>query len=111
MMSVSRGPVVPIRVKLMNEYTVKFPLWVYTENGDVLLDEREIAPTELGTRLGEWAETFNEYYSYEDGWPSHAIRDRHYATGVLLFNALQAHFGPSVPVDFDYWEISVAGAP
>lgn len=96
----------PHAVRLMNDYTVKWPLWPVSnraaEEMESLLDER------LATRLRQWAQVFNAHYDHVDGWDDPALAAEHRAEADRLLAALRAALPSPWTVTLDYWETNGA---
>ncbi|MBO3085097.1 hypothetical protein [Cellulomonas fengjieae] len=92
-----------VRVRLMNEYTVDWPLWVSdgpAQEGDVPIDEP------LATELKTWARVFNEHYDWKRGWDDPAVAEGHAQEAVRLRGALQDALGRGYDVVLELWEVS-----
>ena len=71
--------------RLMNDYGATRPLW--NDEG----------------ALRAWTANFNAYFSWEQGWPSAAMKRDHRAEGERLLAALREALQDD-DVTFDYWE-------
>lgn len=92
-----------VPVRLMNEYTVEWPLW--TTGG--LTREGELPVSELlAQELKAWARTFDEHYHWESGWDRQEVAEAHAKEAVRLRRALQADLGPQYEITLDLWECS-----
>ena len=87
-------------VRLMNDYTAKWPLWTIpmSQRSDWQLSD------ELATRLEAWAAVFNAHYDFMTGWPDVKMRDAQRAEGVKLAALLQAELGDEWTVQLQFWE-------
>lgn len=96
------GAAVPT-VRLMNEYGVRWPLW-----GDMDNYPYELGVLPLSDRLTadllSWAESFQEQYDHEHGWPSGVIAEAHFDEGHRLAAALQGELGAAFVVEIGLWE-------
>jgi hypothetical protein len=90
------------RVRLMNEYSVAWPLWVA---GGAAPDDALPVPEPLARELRAWAREFNEHYHWQDGWDDPALADAHAREAARLHRALQAELGPDFEVVLDLWEV------
>lgn len=91
-------------VRLMNEYTVTWPLWPAgaAERVARLLEDN------LTTRLTRWAEVFNDHYDHGSGWDDAAVAVEHRAEADRLLTALRAALPAPWTVTLDYWETNGA---
>ncbi len=96
-----------VRVRLMNDYTVDWPLWL--PDGGASEDELPV-PEHLRSRVRAWADVFNTLYHYERGWPTRHHLQQHRREGERLRVALAEDLGPGFDVVLDYWETGVDGA-
>lgn len=89
-------------VRLMNDYTVDWPLWPVSngaaEEMKTLLDEG------LSTRLRQWAQVFNAHYDPFDGWDDPVLAAEHRAEAGRLLAALRAALPSPWTITLDYWE-------
>lgn len=88
-------------LKLMNEYTIEWPLWDRSgpcERGDPPV------PADLECRLLDWAREFNDHFDWETGWDDPALREPHAQTGRQLYDELVAFLGENYDVDLNLWE-------
>lgn len=95
-----------VRVRVLNDYGVKFPMRAYTEQDGPFFDESLVSPSVRGRLLG-WAREFNERFDPSNGWPTEAQRDAHIRAGRELWLAVRAELPPEVTVEADIWEIAV----
>ncbi|ADG76513.1 conserved hypothetical protein [Cellulomonas flavigena DSM 20109] len=93
------------RVRLMNEYTIDWPLWVDgpAGEGDLPVSER------LAGDLKAWARTFNNHYDFQHGWDDSRLIEPYTREGQRLQHALQVELGPGYDVALDLWEVPGAG--
>ena len=92
----------PHAVRLMNDYTVNWPLWPVSngaaEEMQKLLDEG------LATRLRQWAQVFNAHYDHVNGWDNPALAAEHRTEADRLLAALRTALPSPWTVTLDYWE-------
>ncbi|WP_258725136.1 hypothetical protein [Cellulomonas sp. NS3] len=92
-----------IRVRLMNEYTIEWPLWL--PGGPA--EEGALPVTgHLAGELKAWARAFNEHYDYQHGWDDPQRADAHAQEAVRLQRALQTDLGDDYEVVLELWEVS-----
>lgn len=90
------------RVKLMNEYSVTWPLWTtfgLAEEGDLPVSD------DLAARLRAWAAHFDEHFHWERGWDGAGRAESHAREARRLHRALQDELGPGYEVSLDLWEV------
>ncbi|MFI2103543.1 hypothetical protein ACH436_09635 [Isoptericola sp. NPDC019693] len=97
----------PYRVRLMNEYTVKWPIWVGTDPARKAV-VAEAVDDALTARLRAWADVFNAHYSYEHGWDDPHVAAAHRTEGEALRDALAAVLPEPWHVELHYWETNGA---
>lgn len=97
-----------VRVKLMNEYTVDFPLWANTLNDGPFFFEHLVSP-QLRDDLREWAAYFNSHFDYMTGWPTHSHYEVHSDNAHSLVSRLRSELEPEIHVEHHDWEHLVAG--
>jgi hypothetical protein len=88
-------------VRLMNEYSVAWPLWVAggpAGDGDLPVSAH------LTERLRAWARHFDEHFHWEHGWDDDAHPVEHAREALRLRRALQDDLGPGFRVVLDLWE-------
>ena len=87
------------RLKLMNDYSARLPLWGDTE------EAQEVINTSLIDRLLEHADFFESYFHFDLYWNGDAARERaHRTESELLLTALHA----ALATDCRFtWEVSV----
>lgn len=91
-----------IRIRLMNEYTIEWPLWV----ADGPAQEGDLPVTEpLAGELKAWARAFNEHYDWQQGWDDPKRADGHAQEAERLQRALQADLGHDYEVVLQLWEV------
>ena len=88
----------PHCIRLMNEYTVRWPIW---PDAAVVAEAVDDA---LAARLRAWAAVFNEHYDHEHGWDAREVAAAHRAEGEALRDALTAALPEPWHVELDYWE-------
>lgn len=91
----------PLRVKLMNEYTIQWPLWIPggpATEGDLPVSEG------LAADLKAWAGTFNAHFDWQHGWDDPALVAEHALEAQRLRLALAEELGPDYEVVLDLWE-------
>lgn len=91
----------PLRVKLMNEYTMRWPLWIPdgpAAEGDLPVSDG------LAADLKAWARTFNEHFDWQRGWDDSALIPGHALEAQRLRLALAEELGPDYEVVLDLWE-------
>lgn len=91
-----------VRVKLMNEYSIDWPLWLLggpAQEGQLPISEP------LARELKAWARSFNDHYHWESGWDDGERARAHAATAAPLLRALQAELGTDYEVTMDLWEV------
>lgn len=96
---------VAVRVRLMNEYTIEWPLWVPdgpTREGDLPVSEA------VAREIKAWARTFNEHYDWESGWDDQEIAEGHVREASRLEAALAADLGDEYEVALELWEAPAA---
>jgi hypothetical protein len=89
------------RVKLMNEYTVAWPIWMsggLADRGSLDLSDG------LAARISEWARVFNDHFDPETGWDSSDLRARHATDAQALRRSLREELGDRYDVTLDLWE-------
>lgn len=91
----------PTPVRLMNEYSVSWPLW--TAEGPADRDEIPVSPA-LAARLCRWAEHFDRHYHWETGWDDPARSAPHAAEAETLRGLLEAELGADYAVALELWE-------
>jgi L-alanine-DL-glutamate epimerase-like enolase superfamily enzyme len=91
-----------IRVKLMNEYGVDFPLWIdgFSEGEAPFSD----LPEAVRERLRAWARGFDENFNAFEGWASTASREAHVREARTLLSIVRDALGPDADVTLDLWE-------
>ncbi|WIB63201.1 MULTISPECIES: hypothetical protein [unclassified Curtobacterium] len=92
--------------RLMNEYTVDWPLW--RDDGGAPEGEPELSER-LAAQVRDWAATFNELYSYKTGWPDARTCQAQRAEGEHLAAAIARELGPDDSIELDFWETAHAG--
>lgn len=88
-------------VRLMNEYTVRWPLW--GQLGPLSEGELKVSDP-VARELKAWARSFNEHFDWQRGWDDPAIAAAHALEATRLRDALQADLGPQYDVVLDLWE-------
>lgn len=104
-------PVLPFsRMKLENEYSCTFPLWMYDANGDGPFFEESAVSPALAAKLTEWAATFTGHFDEEAGWrlPEEAVR-AHREAGFALERELRDELGPEIKLEVSFWETDALG--
>jgi len=92
-------------IRLMNDYTVEWPLW----GEDGMLDRSDLAVDPILTeRLELWASLFNHYFDPDSGWPARELAQFHRQLGEQLARELENSLGEG-NVQLQYWETSVRG--
>lgn len=91
----------PTHVRLMNEYSVSWPLW--TAEGPADRDEIPVSPA-LTARLCRWAEHFERHFHWETGWDDQARSAPHGAEAEALRTLLEAELGSDYAVSLELWE-------
>ncbi|WP_422117324.1 hypothetical protein [Brachybacterium sp. UNK5269] len=91
----------PIKVRLMNEYTVDCPLW--GPEGATDFEDWELSP-QLTERLAAWAAFFNAHFHEDHGFPSVEMARKHRAEGIALQPLVAEELGPRYMVVGDFWE-------
>jgi len=92
----------PTHVRLMNEYSVSWPLW--TAEGPAARDEIPVSPA-LTARLCRWAEHFERHYHWERGWDDAARSAPHAVEAETLRGLLEAELGAGCTVVLRLWEV------
>lgn len=96
-----------MHLRLMNDYTVSWPLWA----PDGLFDDGEPqVPASLANALRDWAAVFNENYDYLRGWPTSIIAIEHQREGQRLHHELQ-RARPGDTITLEYWETAHSEDP
>lgn len=90
------------RIKIMNEYTVAWPLW--NASGVAGRDDLRLSAS-LVQRLERWAGDFNEHCDWETGWDDPALTEPHRLEAHELHRLVSAELGPRYRVLFDLWEV------
>lgn len=95
------GAAGPIPVRLMNEYSVAWPLW----NLDGFAEEGTlpVSPA-LAARLRAWAAFFEDHFHWETGWDGAGRGAPHAAEGRELRRLLVDELGPGYDVTLSLWE-------
>jgi len=88
-------------VRLMNEYTISWPLWHNAAPAE--RDDFDLSP-ELRADLEAWAKTFNDHYDWESGWDDHSLIEDHGAAAKDLRDRLERELGPAYQVQLHLWE-------
>ncbi|KTR03746.1 hypothetical protein [Curtobacterium citreum] len=90
-----------MRYRLMNEYSVDWPLW----HDDGLCDAGtpSFSP-QLEREILEWARDFNENYGIETGWPTEAAARSHERQGRRLLLLVERELPEEDDVVLGYWE-------
>ncbi|GAA2983191.1 hypothetical protein JOD63_000712 [Microbacterium terrae] len=91
-----------VRYRLMNDYSADWPFW----HGGLCADGDPALPDDLAADARAWAAQFNDFFSYEHGWPDQAIASAHEAEGVRLFHEVSRAL-PEHTVELQYWERAV----
>lgn len=91
-----------VRVRLMNEYGVPWPLWVA---GGAAADDALAVPEQLARELRAWARVFHEHHHWQDGWDDPVLAGAHAREAVRLHRALQVELGPELEVVLELWEV------
>ncbi len=94
-------------IRLMNEYSVDFPIW--DEDGLVDAAGFPVGP-QLGAELREWAAIFDAHFDPFEGWDDPAVASLHHARGPALRDRLQTELGPGCHVVLDQWEHRAAAS-
>lgn len=90
------------QVKIMNEYTVGWPLW----NASGPAERREFPLSEpLAQRLEHWARFFNDHFDWETGWDDPALKEPHRIEAHELCRLVSEELGPDYGVRLDLWEV------
>lgn len=93
-------------IRLMNEYSVDFPIW--DEHG--LVDPADYPlSTELTADLRAWAATFNDRFEPFDGWDDPGIAAEQLTRGPALRDRLQAALGPDCRIALHQWQDDTEG--
>lgn len=91
-----------IRIRLMNEYSIDWPLWV----SDGPAGEGDLPVTApLAAELKAWARTFNDHYDWQHGWDDPKRFEGHAREAERLQRALQADLGDAYEVALQLWEV------
>ena len=88
-------------VKLMNDYSVRFPLW--DEKG-LLEPEQLPLSSALRDQLVSWALDFQKHYHWQDGWGGTDVASEHLGQGQRLFEQLREELGDDYEIAFEPWE-------
>ena len=88
-------------VKIMNDYTVAWPLW--NETGPARRNEFPLSEG-LARRLERWARCFNDHFDPEAGWDDRALKDSHRIEALKLRDQVSVDLGPGYTVTLDLWE-------
>lgn len=91
----------PTPVRLMNEYSISWPLW--TPEGPADRDEIPVSPV-LAARLCRWAEHFEQHYHWETGWDDPSRSAPHATEAETLRGLLDAELGQGWTVTLELWE-------
>ena len=91
-----------LRVKLMCEYTVCYPLWWET-GGQISQGELPLS-SNLNRRIRAWAENFNSRFDHEFGWPTEAEMKLHRTTGERLSKVIDLELPDEYSCYFKMWE-------
>ena len=89
------------RIKIMNEYTVAWPVW--NEPGETERDDLRLSES-LVQRLERWARSFNDHFDWETGWDDRALTEPHRLEAHELHRLVSAELGPEYRVLLDLWE-------
>lgn len=90
-------------VRLMNDYTVVWPLW-WIDGGQVQPGDLDLSEA-TRERLRAWAAHFNAHFDPFQGWDTPAAARGHAAAADQLVVDLRRELGPDVPVRPDLWEL------
>lgn len=91
----------PIKVRLMNDYMVDWPLW--GSEGETAAEDWALSP-QLKERLAAWAAFFNKHYHEDHGFPTVEMARKHRAEGIALQPLVAEELGPRYNVVGDFWE-------
>ncbi|MDT0211355.1 hypothetical protein [Curtobacterium sp. BRD11] len=90
-----------MRYRLMNEYSVDWPLW--HDDGLCVARTPSFSPR-LEREILEWAHDFNENYGIETGWPTEAAAGSHERQGHRLLLLVERELPEEDDVVLGYWE-------
>lgn len=95
----------PVRsIKLMNDYTVQWPLWYWADEETY----RAYLDDDVKDRVEKWSQTFNGNFHYDTGWKSLQVRDQHREEGKRLVEILHEQLDRDPDIDWyvylDLWE-------
>jgi hypothetical protein len=90
-----------VRYRLMNEYSVDWPLW--DDDGPCAEGTPSFSPR-LTTEILAWARDFTENYGVEAGWPTEAAARSHERQGRRLLLLVQRELPEEHDVVLGYWE-------
>jgi len=97
----------PHAVRLMNEYSVRWPLWGKPNGYEYEIGDLPISP-ELTQAIQAWAAGFLEQFDEHRGWPTATQAEAHFDEGHRLAAELQGELGESYLVNLDLWETGSA---
>jgi hypothetical protein len=90
-----------VRYRLMNEYSVDWPLW--DDDGPCDAGTPPFSPR-LEHEILEWARDFTENYGIESGWPTEAAARSHERQGRRLLLLVERELPEGDDVVLGYWE-------
>jgi hypothetical protein len=87
----------PTRVRLMDEYSSIWPLWL-DDRGQDTADVLAIS-ARLAEKLRDWAKDFDEGFDVDDGWDDSTRAENHALEGDALASEVQNELGTEFNVE------------
>ncbi|MBO3133143.1 hypothetical protein, partial [Dermatophilus congolensis] len=101
----------PVRVLLMNDYGLNWPIWVADDADFVTEYGVGSFSSEINARIEAWTAQFHQHMNPQTGWQAPHLATHYAETAEDLVLAIAEELGPDYLVELDLWELHLRQPP